>query len=241
MTQTVHYRHPPSAVGSGDPEILDVPVMPMFQVDHGRAVLVQPGRPSAAAFAATRAALAGHLEELLGEQLLPVRVRAGERDEPYLLALDASGHPVVVEVTALLDEAAVVRALRHAGRVARLSLRDVAALHPAGAERLLEDLARFRETVPFAALGRPAGAVRLLLVCSEVGPGMAEVVEALTAAGHGVDVLRVGTVDGATDGPVVDISPMRSGVRRRGPPPAAERSRRVGARRMRRRRPGGSR
>ncbi len=183
--------------------------MPMFQVDNGRAVVVQPVRPAAFTFGQASRALTEHLDTLLGEQLLPVRVRSGSEDRPYLLAVDCSGHPVVVEVTALLDDASVVRALRYTGQVARMSLLEIGALHPEGRERFSRDLALFRESVPVASLGGSVAGVRLLLVCSEVGEGMGDVVEALTQPGRGVDVLQVGMLDAADGAPLLDVSPVR--------------------------------
>ena len=189
----------------------------MFQVDDGKAVVVQPVRPAAHAFGETSRALTEHLDTLLGEQLLPVRVRTAGKDEPYLLAVDCHGHPVVVEIAALLDPSTIVRALRYTGRVARMSLRDVGALHPEGRERFARDLALFRDSVPVAELGVSAPGARLLLVCSEVGEGMDEVVEALTQPGRGVDVLQVGVLD-SPDGPqLLDVSPVRRPTSPSGP------------------------
>ena len=183
--------------------------MPMFQVDNGRAVVVQPVRPAAQAFGETSRALAEHLDALFGEHLLPVRVRSGVEDEPYLLAVDASGHPLVVEVVALLDESTLVRALRHTGRVARMSLGELGARHPAGSERFAADLARFRDAVPIATLGASAPGARLLLVCSEYADGMEDVIEALTQPGRGVDVLQIGVLESADGPPLLDVSPAR--------------------------------
>jgi hypothetical protein len=186
--------------------------MPMFQVDGGRPVVVHPVRPSHDLGDASRV-VTEHVGALLGEQLLPVRVREGEVDEPYLLAVDVAGRPVVVEVVSLLDGDAVLRALRHLGRVGRLSLRDVAGLYRGGRGAFAADLAAFRESVPSAALpgASPTPGPRLLLVCSDVAPELAEVVDALLS--RGVDVLQVGVLDGP-DGRLLDVSPIRlSGAR----------------------------
>ncbi len=196
--------------------------MPMFQVDNGRAVVVQPVRPAAFTFGQASRAVTEHLDTLLGEQLLPVRVRQGSEDRPYLLAVDCGGQPVVVEVTALLDETSVVRALRYTGEVARMSLLEIGALHPEGRERFSRDLALFRDSVPVSSLGGSVVGVRLLLVCAEVGEGMGHVVEALTQPGRGVDVLQVGMLDAAEGPPLLDVSPVRRAAPQPGPfgPPA---------------------
>ncbi|NTW41017.1 MAG: hypothetical protein HGA44_14265, partial [Cellulomonadaceae bacterium] len=94
--------------------------MSIFQAAGARSVSVHPVAPDGTSAGwQTPAMLADDLDTLLGEKLLPLRIRQGDEDEPYLLAVDASGEPVVVEVVGLLDEPAVARALRYAGRAAR--------------------------------------------------------------------------------------------------------------------------
>ncbi len=164
-----------------------------------------PARPAEMAYGAT--VVDEHLGALLGEHLLPVRVRSGGEDEPYLLAVDVLGRPVVVEVVGVLDGASLLRALAHLGRAARLSLRDLATRYRGGSQRFTADLATFRESVPAAQLVPDGRGARLLLVCAQVGPGLADVVEALTD--RGVEVLRVGLVEGP-NGRLVDVSPVRA-------------------------------
>jgi hypothetical protein len=179
--------------------------MPLFSVDGGRPVATSPVRPAEMAYGAT--VVDEHLGALLGEHLLPVRVRSGGEDEPYLLAVDVLGRPVVVEVVGVLDGASLLRALAHLGRAARLSLRDLATRYRGGSQRFTTDLATFRESVPAAQLVPDGRGARLLLVCAQVGPGLADVVEALTD--RGIEVLRVGLVEGP-NGRLVDVSPVRA-------------------------------
>lgn len=161
-------------------------------------------------------AVADQLDTLLGEHLMPLRLRSAPgADEPYLLAVDASGQPVVVEVVGVLDADTVVHALRHAGRAARMSTRDLAQAYRGGADRFASHLAAFRLTVPTTSLLSTfvRGGARLLLVCSHVPPGMDDVIEFLLQPGWHVDVLkvRVQDVDGQR---VVDVSPIATA-----PPP----------------------
>jgi hypothetical protein len=154
--------------------------------------------------------VADQLDALLGEHLMPLRVRSASEDAPHLLAVDASGEPVVVEIVALLDEAAVIRALRHAGRASRMSTAELAAAYSGGADRFAMHLAAFRLTVPSTALlsTMVRGGARLLLVCSHVAPGMEDVLEFLLQPGWQVDVLRAEVV-GQPDGTrVVELSPV---------------------------------
>lgn len=185
--------------------------MPMFHVDGARSVAVHPRQPARAAFgAAASSMVADHLDTLLGEHLLPLRIRQGDQDVPYLLAVDASGQPVVVEVVALLDEVAVMRALRYAGRAASMSTQDLAAAYSGGAQNFARHLAAFRETVPATALLSTSvrGGSRLLLVCSELDDGMDDVVDFLLQPGAQIEVLRVGVIAGADGARIVDVSPL---------------------------------
>jgi len=185
--------------------------MPIFELDAGRPVLVQPMQPAAGTFPAdTSSVVANHLGSLLGEQLFPVATRQHGADAPHLLAVDAAGQPVVVEVVQMLDADALVRALRFAGAAARLSSADLARAYHAGPERFATELVAFRENVPVAvahAAARHAGA-RLLLVCSEVAENVVDAVEFLRQPGLQVEVLQVGVLRGADGRRYVDVSPL---------------------------------
>lgn len=183
--------------------------------------MVEPQPPTRERFGAEAPDMvAEHLDALLGEQLLPVRTRQGDEDAPYLLAVDAAGLPVVVEVVPVLDEAAGTRALRHAGRAARMTGGDIAAAYHAGRERFAEHLARFRAQVPPSTLApaSPRVGARLLLVCSEVTPAMQDVAEFLLQPGWQVEILQVGVVHDAEGRRIVDVSPLV----RTGPGPRLE-------------------
>lgn len=152
---------------------------------------------------------ADQLDALLGEHLMPLRIRSSGADEPYLLAVDASGQPVVVEVVGLLDADAVLSALRHAGRASQMSTRDLADAYRGGADRFASHLAAFRLTVPASALLSTfvRGGARLLLVCTHLDPGVRDVVDFLLQPGWQVDVLqvRVQEIDGQR---VMDVLPI---------------------------------
>lgn len=167
--------------------------------------------PATQAYAAPpQPMVADQLDALLGEHLMPLRARTPGKDEPYLLAVDASGQPVVVEVMAVLDEDSVLQALRHAGRAARMSTRDLAEAYRGGADRFGSHLAAFRLTVPATALLSTfvRGGARLLLVCSHVAPGVADVLEFLLQPGWQVDVLHAQVVTEPDGQRVVELSPV---------------------------------
>lgn len=141
---------------------------------------------------------------------MPLRARTPGADEPHLLAVDASGQPVVVEIVAVLDDEAAIRALRHAGRAAKMSTRDLAQAYTGGAERFASHLAAFRLTVPSTALLSTfvRGGARLLLVCSHISSGMDDVLEFLLQPGWQVDVLHAQVVVEPDGNRVVELSPV---------------------------------
>jgi len=185
--------------------------MPIFEVDHGQPVLARHLTPAAGAFGAESAALiADHLGALLGEQLMPVASRQPGVDSPHLLAVDASGQPVVVEVVHRLDGEALLRALKYGGQAARLSSRDFASLYHRGEENFEADLAAFSSDVPavsrHAAVRHPGS--RLLLVCADVEPGVLDAIEFLRQPDWHVDVLQIGVLSGSDGRRFVDVSPL---------------------------------
>ena len=183
----------------------------MSQVDAGRSVPVQPLQPAPTQIRSEASrVVAEHLDALLSEHLLPVRTRDGDEDEPYLLAVDAAGQPVVVEVVPVLDQEALLRALRHTGRAARLSTEDLARAYRSGPARFTADLADFRRTVPATSLLSTSvhGGARLLLVCATVAAGMRDVVEFLLQPGWQVEVLQVGVTVGLDGDRLVDVSQL---------------------------------
>ncbi|MEK8226893.1 hypothetical protein NKG05_13620 [Oerskovia sp. M15] len=89
----------------------------------------------------------GHLDGLLGEQIFPVK-QGSSLDEPHLLALDAAGLPVVIEVVAELTEETLTRAMNHAGRAGQLTRAELASRYAGGAARFQQDVTTFYDNVP---------------------------------------------------------------------------------------------
>ncbi|MFS0704850.1 hypothetical protein AB6N23_10045, partial [Cellulomonas sp. 179-A 9B4 NHS] len=185
--------------------------MPIFELDEGRPRLVQPMQPLAGSFAQEVGALVTHhLAAIAGEPLFVVRTRAAaaERgDLPELLALDAAGRPVVVEVAQVLDDDAIVAALRRGGAAARLTTSDLARAYHADPGRFAVDFAAFREHVPVGAPTSRRDGVRLLLLCSEVAAEAADTLAFLRGPARQVDVLQVGVVRG-DERRLLDVSPL---------------------------------
>ncbi len=185
--------------------------MPIFELDAGRPVLVQPMQPAAGAFEAeTQALVVDHLSALLNEHVFPVVRSHGAPGEPQVLALDAHGQPVVAEVVRVLDGESLVRALQHAGATSRLSTDDLARAYTGGAHAFADDLVAFRESLPIAvrnAPSRSAGA-RVVVFCAEVAESVQDAVEFLRQSGRQVEVLVVGVVRGHDGRRLLDVSPL---------------------------------
>ncbi|WP_425955962.1 hypothetical protein [Xylanimonas sp. McL0601] len=148
-----------------------------------------------------------HIDGLLGEQIFPVSPGAGP-DEPHLLALDASGAPVVVELVARLDEAALSRFLDHAGAAGRMTRGQLAALYRGGPQAFQRDVAEFYDSVPVTrSHGGRAGA-RLIVICQEADEDVLNAVDFLRQPSMPVEVLRLGVVHGADGRRFVDVSPL---------------------------------
>ncbi len=186
--------------------------MPLFELDDGRPRLVQPMQPLPASFSQDLALLVQHhLAAIAGEPLFPVRHRASASDHadlPELLALDSTGRAVVLEAVQVLDDDAVVAALRHAGAASRMTSTDLARAYHADPERFAVDFAAFREQVAFGMTSSRREGVRLLVVCSEVAPEAADTLGYLRGPGRHVDILQLGVVRGVDDRRFLDVSPL---------------------------------
>ena len=186
--------------------------MPIFEPDGGRPRLVQPMQPLAGVFLGeVRTLLSEHLPAVVGEPLFPVRSRSSmpeHADVPELLALDVTGRPVIVEVAQVVDDVAIVDALRHAGAAARLTTSDVARAYHPSPDRFAADYAAFRDQVPFARPAELRHGTRLVLLCSEVAAESVDTLAAVRGPGWPVTVIQVGVVRGPDGRRLLDVSPL---------------------------------
>ena len=186
--------------------------MPIFEPDSGRPRLVQPMQPLAGTFLGeVRAVLGEHLPAVVGEPLLVMRTRSEmpeHADAPEMLALDVTGRPVVLEVAQVVDDGAIVAALRHAGAAARLTTVDLARAYHPDPTRFSVDYAAFRDQVPFARPAELRHGTRLVIVCSEVAAESVDTLAAVRGPGWPVKVLQVGVVRGADGRRLLDVSPL---------------------------------
>ncbi|GAB2471542.1 hypothetical protein [Xylanimonas ulmi] len=179
--------------------------MPLFEVERDRPQLVK-GADSGVGTTAHRV-VDSHIDGLLGEQVFPVCPGSGP-DEPHLLALDASGAPVVVELVARLDDDALSRALDHAGAAGRMTRGQLAALYPAGPQEFQRDVATFYDSVPVRRSQPGRGGARLIVICQEAEERVLNAVDFLRQPSMPVEVLRIGVVHGNDGRRFVDVSPL---------------------------------
>lgn len=183
--------------------------MPLFEVDANRPLLVQSGRTPAVPGVGTSAhqVVESHIDGLLGEQIFPVAPGSGP-DEPHLLALDATGSPVVVELVGELDHDALVRALDHAGSANRLTRGDLAARYHGGPNAFQRDVAAFYDSVPVTRSQPGRSGARLIIICQEAGDAILNAVSFLRQPSMPVEVLKLGVVHSADGRRFVDVSPL---------------------------------
>lgn len=188
--------------------------MPLFEVDTQRPLLVtsangangsEPGLKTTA-----NQVVDSHIDGLLGEEVFPIAQGSGP-DEPHLLALDASGSPVVVELVADLDRENLAKALDHAGAAGRLTRADLAARYSGGASSFQHDVAAFYDSVPITRTqaGKNGGSgARLIIICQNAPDEILNAVDFLRQPTMPVEVLKMGVVNSSDGRKFLDVSPL---------------------------------
>lgn len=188
--------------------------MPLFEVDTQRPLLVtsangvngaEPGLKTTA-----NQVVDSHIDGLLGEEVFPIAQGSGP-DEPHLLALDASGSPVVVELVADLDRENLAKALDHAGAAGRLTRSDLAARYSGGASSFQHDVAAFYDSVPITRTqaGKNSGnGARLIIICQNAPDEILNAVDFLRQPTMPVEVLKMGVVNSNDGRKFLDVSPL---------------------------------
>ncbi|MEU4363582.1 hypothetical protein [Promicromonospora sp. NPDC023987] len=188
--------------------------MPLFEVDTQRPLLVtsangangsEPGLKTTA-----NQVVDSHIDGLLGEEVFPIAQGSGP-DEPHLLALDASGSPVVVELVADLDRENLAKALDHAGAAGRLTRADLAARYSGGASSFQHDVAAFYDSVPITRTqsGKNGGSgARLIIICQNAPDEILNAVDFLRQPTMPVEVLKMGVVNSNDGRKFLDVSPL---------------------------------
>ncbi|RPF19762.1 hypothetical protein [Myceligenerans xiligouense] len=187
--------------------------MPLFEVDATRPFLVQSsgngagGEPGVHTQA--HRVVESHIDGLLGEQVFPVAQGSGP-DEPHLLALDASGLPVVVELVGDLDKSTLTRALDHAGAAGRLTRGELASRYHGGQHSFAHDVAEFYDSVPITKSSSPksGGGARLIIICQNAPQEILNAVDFLRQPTMPVEVLKMDVVKSDDGRRFLDVSPL---------------------------------
>ncbi|MCL1800740.1 MAG: hypothetical protein FWG25_05195 [Promicromonosporaceae bacterium] len=147
------------------------------------------------------------LDALLGEQLMPITQGDGNV-APSLVALDAGGATVAVQILERLDHATLVRSLGLAGALGRMSRGELAALYPGGPKSFQSDLSSYLVNVPYRRTMGPARGARLVIICGEAEPEMYNAIDFLSRPELPIKLFRARFIQ-ATDGTrFLDLTPL---------------------------------
>ncbi len=98
---------------------------------------------------------------------------------PRLTALDGSGQVVLVEVMEKLNSQTLIESLARLGAISNLGWNDLAAAYPGGVGAFRSGWTQFRDAMPPNLTAGP----RLILVTTEIDPGVRPALDALTTSG----------------------------------------------------------
>src|SRR5918997_588953 len=135
-------------------------------------------------------------------------VRGRRPDEPHLLALDATGSPVVVELVAELDDSALTRALDHAGAAGRMTRGELSSRYHGGSAAFQRDIATFYDSVPVTRSQPGRSGARLIVICQEASDEILNAVDFLRQPTMPVEVLKMGVLRSDDGRRFVDVSPL---------------------------------
>ena len=151
---------------------------------------------------------ATELDGLLGEPLLPITHGSGA-DEPAIIALDAGGTAVAVEIVERLDQPALLRALEHAGALGRMSRGELAAKYPGGLDAFQRDLSHYLAAVPYRRTAPTARGSRLVLVCGDADPAVLNAMDFLNRPELPIKAFQARQLRAMDGAEFVDVSPLR--------------------------------
>lgn len=145
-----------------------------------------------------------NLELFAGEALFrlgrqPVLPGGGK---PDILALDALGRVVVIEVKRDVDRQQLSQALEYAGWATSTNLDELAALYPQGADAFFEDWSEFTGSQTPVVVNR---APRLVLIARDVHPRTRDALRFLADSGLPVTVVPVSLYEDDVGRRLVDI------------------------------------
>ena len=185
--------------------------MALFEFDNGRLVPAQFGRPLDSGLTGDVIdAVCGQVLEIVSRPLFPITwrdiVRGHEEDEDSqrLIALDATGQVVSVEVITHLDSDTLISSLSRLADTAALSWSDLAREYDGGLDAFRHGWMQFRDAMPPS----PGAGPRLIVVTGEIDPQVRPALDVL--ANSGVEVHEV-QIRAMSNGRVfLDVVPVGS-------------------------------
>jgi hypothetical protein len=147
-----------------------------------------------------------NIDALIGEQVFTVSIGQSP-DEPHMLAIDASGAPVVIELVERLDLPELFQALDHAGAAGRMTRAQLGGRYPGGMGQFQGDITEFYNHVPMKRQ-LPGSGARLIIVCREADPLVLNAVDFLRQPSIPLEVLVLDAVDAADGRRFIDVSPL---------------------------------
>ena len=147
------------------------------------------------------------LDSLVGERVFPVATGDG-LTQSTLIALDASGVPIAVNVIGLLDQTALFRSLGQAGAAGRMSRGQLAAAYPGGLAAFGRDLQQYLEDVPFRRVNPAGRGSRLVIVCSDAQPEVLNAIDFLNRPELPINVLQAKVLEARDGTRFIDAAPL---------------------------------
>ncbi|MBV7362985.1 hypothetical protein KRX54_00835 [Actinomycetaceae bacterium TAE3-ERU4] len=157
--------------------------MALFEFDNGRFFPAQFGRPVAEGITEqVFDSIRRQVLDILNRPFFPV-IWVGEGVKTRLIALDASGQVVSIQVIHSLNSETMVSALAALNDVRALGWNELAELYPGGQAAFRTRLSEFRAQMPANASPGP----RLIVVAAEVKAGLRPAIEVLATSGMEVN------------------------------------------------------
>lgn len=155
--------------------------MALFEFDNGQFYPAQFGRPVDGGISdQVFNSIERQVLDLVNRPLLPV---TWIQNRSRLVALDASGQVVSVQVLRSLDSQSMVAALGALNEVRTLGWNELSQMYPGGQAAFRAALANFRSSMPANATPGP----RLIVVAAHVSQGLRPAIEVLAASGMEVN------------------------------------------------------
>lgn len=169
----------------------------LFEFEEGRLIPAQFGHPVASGITNDVVdAMCSQVLEIVSRPLFPitwrdiVRTQNDVEDQPRLIALDATGQVVSVEVVLRLDSETLIDSLSRLADAAALSWSDLARAYEGGIDAFKAGWMAFRDSMPPS----PGVGPRLVMVVGSIDPQVRPALDVLSASGvevHEVSLRRM--------------------------------------------------